>query len=82
MNAKSWCRTVYFLGAAILPVLGLAAAQVAPTPNAKKYTTWSDYAGGPESLQYSALTKIDKTNVSGLQLAWSYMAPGPAGRRL
>jgi len=80
VNTKSRCRTLCYLGAAILVVLGLAAAHAAPTLNAKKYTTWSDYAGGPESLQYSALTKIDRTNVSGLQLAWSYMAPGPAGR--
>src|SRR5947207_6457 len=44
------------------------------------YTTWSDYAGGAESMQYSALKQINKSNVSKLELAWFYPAPGPSGR--
>ncbi len=31
-------------------------------------------------MQYSALTQINKTNVQQLELAWSYLVPGPSGR--
>jgi quinoprotein glucose dehydrogenase len=36
------------------------------------HTTWSDYLGGPDSAQYSALKQINKANVSQLQVAWTY----------
>lgn len=36
------------------------------------HTNWSDYAGSSDSAQYSALAKIDRSNVSKLQLAWTY----------
>ena len=41
------------------------------------YTTWSDYSGAADSMQYSALKQIDKTNVHKLALVWSHLAPGP-----
>ena len=44
------------------------------------YTTWSQPGGSLEGAQYSALTQINKSNVSQLELAWFYPAPGPAGR--
>jgi quinoprotein glucose dehydrogenase len=40
---------------------------VAPT-----YSTWSDYAGSSDASQYSALTQINGSNVSKLQVAWTY----------
>ena len=36
------------------------------------YTTWSDYGGAADSMQYSALSQINKTNVARLQQAWFY----------
>jgi quinoprotein glucose dehydrogenase len=39
---------------------------------AQSYETWSDYAGGPDSSQYSSLTQINRSNVSRLAVAWSY----------
>jgi quinoprotein glucose dehydrogenase len=51
-----------------------ASTQAAPCAD------WGDYAGSPDSLQYSALTLINKTNVSRLKLAWFVPAPGPVGR--
>ena len=42
-----------------------------------RYTTWSDYGGAPDSMQYSALKQINKSNVAKLELAWSYKVPGP-----
>src|SRR5689334_10571340 len=59
----------------IFALLPFAAAQAQ-----KPYTAWSDYGGSADSMQYSALARIDKSNVSRLELAWSYLAPGPAGR--
>lgn len=37
-----------------------------------KHLLWSDYAGGADAAQYSALAQIDRSNVSQLQVAWSY----------
>jgi glucose dehydrogenase len=39
---------------------------------AQSHTTWSDYAGGADSAQYSALDQINRANVSKLKAAWSY----------
>jgi quinoprotein glucose dehydrogenase len=39
---------------------------------AKPYTTWSDYEGSPDSAQYSALTQINKSNVTELRQVWFY----------
>ncbi len=65
--------------------IGLAAAAVAAvvlfaadTP--RPYTTWIDYGGSSDSMQYSALKQFNKSNVSHLELAWSYPVPGPSGR--
>ena len=54
---------------------GISAATHAPL-----YTTWSDYGGSADSMQYSALSQIDKSNVNQLKLAWFLPAPGPTGR--
>ncbi len=43
------------------------------------YTTWSDYGGAADSMQYSALKQIDKSNVSNLELAWFYSVPDRTG---
>ena len=39
---------------------------------AQDYTAWRDYAGTPDSAQYSALRQIDRSNVGRLQIAWTY----------
>ena len=62
-----------------LSVMAVAAALLfAAAP--PKYTTWSDYGGSSDSMQYSALKQINKSNVSRLELAWSYPVPGTSGR--
>src|SRR5215472_1514222 len=65
---------VLLLSLAMLPKR--TSAGTAPAP----YSNWSDYAGSPDSLAYSALTQINKSNVSQLKLAWFVPAPGPVGR--
>lgn len=44
------------------------------------YSSWNHYAGSPDSLEYSALNQINKSNVSQLKLEWFVPAPGPVGR--
>lgn len=40
--------------------------------NAQTHSTWSDYAGASDGSQYSSLAQINRSNVSKLQVAWSY----------
>ena len=46
----------------------------------RPYTTWSDYGGTPDSMQYSALAQINRGNVKRLEPAWFYPVPGEAVR--
>jgi len=47
-------------------------------PYTTPYTTWSAYGGTPDSMQYSALTQINKSNVSQLEQVWFYPLPARA----
>jgi quinoprotein glucose dehydrogenase len=38
----------------------------------QSHTAWSDYGGGSDSSQYSALREINRTNVSQLKIAWVF----------
>ena len=38
----------------------------------QSHTGWSDYGGGADSAQYSALKQINRSNVSKLEVAWTY----------
>jgi quinoprotein glucose dehydrogenase len=38
----------------------------------RSHTSWSDYLGASDSAQYSSLAQINRSNVSQLQVAWSY----------
>jgi len=68
---------VTILSAAAVAALLLSAA---PAPRIQTYTRWGDYAGTSDSMQYSALKQINKSNVAQLRLAWEVKAPGPSGR--
>src|SRR5437763_16737476 len=46
------------------------------TRGVKPYTTWTAYGGGAHSSQYSALDQINKSNVSQLQVAWTFPVTG------
>jgi quinoprotein glucose dehydrogenase len=63
-----------------LLAIGYAATQTSAQTPRPPYSTWSDYGGSADSMQYSSLNQIDRTTVKGLELAWSHMAPGPSGR--
>jgi len=55
--------------------IGSLVAQTRPVP--KPYTTWTQYAGGSHSSQFTALDQINKDTVSKLEVAWTY----PVGER-
>ena len=47
---------------------------------AENYREWEAYGGGPEDIRYSSLTQINRSNVTRLQVAWTYdTADGPGG---
>jgi quinoprotein glucose dehydrogenase len=39
---------------------------------AQPHSTWADYGGSADSSQYSALKQIDRSNVSKLEVAWTF----------
>ena len=63
-------------GAGLL--LGLGILSGAAPPKKQPYTTWSSYGGTLDSMQYSALTQINKSNVSQLEQVWFYPLPARA----
>jgi len=38
----------------------------------RSYTSWPAYGGGPEQIRYSGLKEINRSNVSRLQIAWTF----------
>src|SRR5688572_12954290 len=60
----------FFVGAAATIANWGAASQ-------EPYTTWRTYGGGGHASQYSALEQINKSNVTQLEVAWSF----PVGER-
>ena len=38
----------------------------------RTFKTWSQYLGGADSSQYSALDQINRSNVARLEVAWTY----------
>lgn len=43
-----------------------------PQPADTVHAQWRDFGGAPDSAQYSSLAQIDRSNVSKLEIAWSY----------
>jgi quinoprotein glucose dehydrogenase len=57
---------------ALQPAIQAPTERVGSNGAARAHTTWSDYGGASDAAQYSALTQINRSNVSKLQIAWSY----------
>lgn len=53
-------------------LLCFAAAAALSAAELRSFKTWEQYLGGADSDQYSALKQINKSNVSQLQVAWTY----------
>ena len=70
MTAHRWCSVaaVLLLLAAGVPPL----VRSQPRSVTRSFKTWGQYLGGADSSQYSALDQIDKSNVTRLEVAWTY----------
>ena len=69
-----WRRLVLVLGMAILAAATASrvfTARVAPEQATGAGNAWG-YGGGPEQIRYSSLTQINRTNVTQLEVAWTY----------
>jgi quinoprotein glucose dehydrogenase len=53
----------------------------ASTPVTRSFKTWSQYLGGADSSQYSALDQINRSNVSQLDVVWRYSTGDSRGYR-
>jgi quinoprotein glucose dehydrogenase len=63
----------FFLISALLCFLSLCMVTCTSDNDAKLGSSeWKEYLGGPERSHYSPLKQIDSTNVSQLQVAWTY----------
>jgi quinoprotein glucose dehydrogenase len=61
------------IGLCLLTVAASVAMMSCPLPGGSTaYRGWPGYGGGPETIRYSALTQINRDNVSRLQVAWTF----------
>src|SRR5438105_106868 len=80
MRIAKWMPAVMF-GALLLSSRAHVATQTAGAgPQSENQTEWSFYGGTPDGIRYSSLTQINPSNVSQLQVAWTYdCGEGPGG---
>lgn len=69
-------RFLVWIGAGVGLATLLGAITLRGDTPARPYTTWSDYGGSADSMQYSALAQVTKTNVKQLEPAWFYPVAG------
>jgi quinoprotein glucose dehydrogenase len=80
-GAAQWIYQGVTLAIAAAAAMGLAGwLRAAPPSGRGPYTAWNDYGGSPDSMQYSALSQIDRGNVATLQQAWFYPVDDEAVR--
>src|SRR5467141_2987503 len=71
-------RFVVLAGALFAGLVASVGGQARPFDSAqgRPYTTWTVYGGGAHSSQYSALKQINTSNVSQLQVVWTFPVTG------
>ena len=72
-------RRVLLVGIA-LAVTATLAQRTSLAQQPAPYTTWDQYGGSSDSMQYSALAQVNKSNAKQLERAWFYPVPGEADR--
>jgi quinoprotein glucose dehydrogenase len=60
--------------------LCIAAIIHGQTPKDPTNVNWSDYGGGLDSMSYSPMQQINKSNVNQLEQAWFFPVPGTSAR--
>jgi glucose dehydrogenase len=72
-------RTTIWTATLSTALVGLMAVGVVLAQSAgpgQPYTQWTAYGGGAHSAQFSSLNQINASNVSQLQVAWTYPVTG------
>jgi quinoprotein glucose dehydrogenase len=77
MGSKRRRDALFAAASGLLVVGALDVASAQGRDRERPYTTWRTYGGGAHSAQYSALDQINESNVTQLEVAWSF----PAGER-
>src|ERR1043166_15307 len=73
----AWQRAILPV-AVVLLLLCAAGRKAAPVAAHSGEQDWPAYGGGPEDIRYSDLKQINRSNVSRLEVAWTYdAADGP-----
>ncbi len=62
---RRWAGLVFLVLGCFQPAAGSHSVELG-------HKGWSDYGGAADSAQYSGLKQIDRSNVSKLQVAWTY----------
>jgi quinoprotein glucose dehydrogenase len=72
-EAKKRMSVLFFLQVVVsLFLAGMVTGDDARGIPQTGYRDWKIYGGGPESIRYSALDQITRSNVQQLRVAWSY----------
>jgi quinoprotein glucose dehydrogenase len=71
-DQRRMARNIILAGAALAPALILGALTGNSKDAVKANTDWATYEATLGSTHYSPLTQIDRTNVTRLQVAWTY----------
>src|SRR5882762_1169155 len=77
----SRCMPTVLFGALMFLTHTVVATQTNTAPQqSESQTEWPSYGGGPNGIRYSSLSQINTSNVSQLQVAWTYdPGEGPGG---
>ena len=79
MTVVSLKRIAYAASVAAIAIGCVSGVQAKGPSKPFDFKAWDQYLGGGDSSQYSSLTQIDKSNVSKLEIAWTYeLGPGGA----
>jgi quinoprotein glucose dehydrogenase len=65
-------RTLHAVAGVLLVAATVAVNGQRSKPVQPDFKTWDQYLGGADSSQYSSLNQITKSNVGGLEVAWTY----------
>src|SRR5438477_4099595 len=80
MRVYRWMPAVLFGALLLLACACFVFQPAAARQQSESQTEWSSYGGGPDGIRYSSLTQINRSNVSQLQVAWTYdCGEGPGG---
>jgi quinoprotein glucose dehydrogenase len=55
-----------------LVLVAAGAMLLGAQPASRGWSRWATYGGGPDQIRYSTLSEINRTNVTKLQVAWTY----------